>query len=67
MPVAWLEIECSGIPTIWYGSLQIHRRVDVLDIHHRFFQVHRGPKYVTTLKMYSDRTTNTECVSDYIP
>jgi len=27
------------------------------------FQVQRGPGYVSTLKMYSTRTKNTECVN----
>lgn len=30
-------------------------------------QVHRGPGYVTTLRMYSSRTTNTECVNSQNP
>jgi hypothetical protein len=28
-----------------------------------YFQVQRGPGYVSTLKMYSTRTRNTECVN----
>ncbi|KAJ2927182.1 hypothetical protein H1R20_g9933, partial [Candolleomyces eurysporus] len=32
-----------------------------------FSQVHRGPKYVSTLKMYSKRTSNTECVNAQNP
>ena len=28
-----------------------------------YFQVHRGPGYVSTLKMYSNRTKNTECLN----
>ena len=28
-----------------------------------FGKVQRGPGYVTTLRMYSNRTTNTECVN----
>ncbi|KAF9514122.1 polysaccharide lyase family 8 protein [Hydnum rufescens UP504] len=31
------------------------------------YMVHRGSKYVTTLKMYSDRTTNTECTNSQNP
>ncbi|RXW22963.1 hypothetical protein EST38_g2892 [Candolleomyces aberdarensis] len=35
--------------------------------HTDFSQVHRGPKYVSTLRMYSKRTSNTECVNTQNP
>lgn len=47
--------------------VRIHAHLDRSrhwQISHNFMQVQRGPGYVTTVKMYSNRTKNTECLND---
>ena len=56
------ETGCSIITTIWCVIPELNRVEG--DICLTSNQVQRGPGYVTTLKMFSTRTKNGECLND---
>ena len=49
---------CFTTMTIWFAPIFLGKREEA-----KKFQVHRGSRYVTSLKMYSSRTLNAECVN----
>lgn len=53
-----------GIMTIWSAP---DPQYDTLSSHTVASQVTRGARYVSTLKMYSSRTRNTECINSQNP
>lgn len=57
---------CSGIAITWLVFESPSQKM----FYFKFlppFQVHRGPNYVTTLRFYSSRTHNTECLNSQNP
>lgn len=49
---------------MFYANDYMVRKLSPLQYNRqRYIQVHRGRNYVSTLKMYSSRTLNTECVN----